>query len=132
LFFVSARTSSMIPLVLKEDSHDDDKTQYHKRKQVSRILKHLKNQLQEKQQIAPKKMPLPSDTLIDRWVHSSLRHHNIEGSDWQKIIYSTLQAIHSQQQESTLELDERINNTHVEHFLLQLLLLTDRKEMYFR
>ena len=118
----------MIPLVLKKDQHDSDKTQYHKRKQISRILKHLKTrlkvQLQEKQQTHPKKMPLPSDTLIDRWVHSSLRNQHIEGNDWQKIIYNTLRAIHSQQQQSTLELDESISNRQVEHFLLQLLLLT--------
>jgi len=123
----------MIPLVLKKDPHaTDDKNQYHKRKQVSRILKHLKSQLQEQQKTDPKNMHLPSDTLIDRWVHSSLRHHHITGNDWQKIIYSTLQAIRSQQQNSTLELDDDIKNTHIEHFLLQLLLLTDRKEMYFR
>jgi hypothetical protein len=123
----------MNPLVLKKDQYKaDNKNQYHKRKQVSRILKHLKSQLQKQQQVDSKNMHVPSDTLIDRWVHSSLRHHHITGNDWQKIIYNTLQAIHSQQQESTLELDENIETTHVEHFLLQLLLLTDRKEMYFR
>jgi len=132
IYFVSIRASSMTSIALKTDPQNNNKTQYHKRNQVSRILKHLTKQLHEKQQLTPKNMPLPSDTLIDRWVHSSLRHQEIVGNDWQKIIYTSLKAIHSQQQLSTLELDQSMDNKHVEHFLLQLLLLTNRKEMYFR
>lgn len=125
----------MIPLILKKEQRDkdNDKSQYHKRKQISRILKHLTSQLYEKQKATPKKSPLPSDILIDRWVHSSLRHHHIDdNNDWQKVIYSTLKAIYFQLHQSTLELDKDIQKSHVDHFLLQLLLLTDRKEMYFR
>jgi hypothetical protein len=110
---------------------ENDKSQYHKRKQVSRIIKHLTHQLMQKTECK-----LPNDVLIDRWVHIALRHHHIAGDDWQKIIYHTLQAIHFHHKRHLLDSKNYTDNNGktvpVEIFLLRLLLLTNSRTMYFR
>ena len=115
---------------------EDDKSQYHKRKQVSRIIKHLTHQLRQQSAHG-----LPNDVLIDRWVHIALRHQHITGDDWQKIIYLTLQSIHFHHKRHLLDSRNPTNDNEqtvserrapVETFLLRLLRLTNSRTMYFR
>ncbi|MFT7388677.1 MAG: hypothetical protein ACI8VC_001932 [Candidatus Endobugula sp.] len=122
--------------VAREHVQEDDKSQYHKRKQVSRIIKHLTHQLR-RQHLCE----VPNDIFIDRWVHIALRHQYIEGDDWQKIIYLTLQAIHSHYKRGLLgnenDVDHYNSNGNskvvsVDIFLLRLLRLTNSNTMYFR
>lgn len=118
----------MPTLAINLHYQEQEKSQYHKRKQVSRIIKHLKSRLIETRTSSL----LPSDTLIDRWVHIALRHHHLAGNDWQKIIFITLQSINSHAKQLVLEGDENLSTIKINAFLLRLLLLTNSKEMYFR
>jgi len=120
--------------VAREHVLEDDKSKYHKRRQVSRIIKHLTHQLRQQHQYE-----VPNDILIDRWIHIALRHQYIEGDDWQKIIYLTLQAIHSHYKRRLLgnenDVDHYNSNSKVVSvniFLLRLLRLTNSNTMYFR
>ncbi|MGS2718231.1 hypothetical protein ACVBE9_08675 [Eionea flava] len=115
---------------LQKPEEKSASSQYRKRKQISRIIKHLAQQL-------PSKISLPDDAVIDQWVHTALRHTYIEGNDWQKLIYHTLQAIHHLNKTSPLHLEQGFMHepkicTKVNTLLLHLLLSTDTKTMYFR
>lgn len=114
------------------DRQNDIRSQYRKRQQISRIIKHLMQQLPETTLL------LPSEKVIDSWVHTALRHTHVDGNDWQKIIFHTLQAIYRLHKTSPLGQQQGFNSdnsttsTTVPCFLLRLLLATDSETVYFR
>lgn len=115
---------------LQDQGEKSVSSQYRKRKQVSRIIKHLAQQL-------PANFTSPNDAAIDQWVLTALRHTYIEGNDWQKLIYHTIQAIHHLNKTSPLDLKQGFKDkpescTKVNTLLLRLLLSIDTKTMYFR
>lgn len=67
----------------------DEKAQLKQRKQISRIIKHLRNQLPSKNLASLH----PSDELINYLVDYALQGQIIEHSDWHKVIYQTLQQL---------------------------------------
>jgi hypothetical protein len=118
----------------------DVKTQKRQQKRISRIIKHLRDQLPPEQSPTIK----PNDDLIDQLVDYALEHQLLCGDDWHVIIYQTLQLLIKKLNLHALDnhnlkpftpiilTDDSINLWHIKAFALRLLAEIDQGTLYFK
>lgn len=122
--------------VLKETEKHELRAHKQKRKQISRIIKHLRDQLPPEQSA----ISLPSDDCIDQLVHHALNDHPPSSHDWHLVIYQTLQRIVSYTNSSHINNNhqamlinrETIDNRQIKAFAMRILALINEREIYFQ
>jgi hypothetical protein len=126
--------------VLPQAPEEDIRIQKRQQKRISRIIKHMRDQL------PPEQLPIikPTDDIIDQLVDYALEHQQLYGDDWHIIIYQTLQLLIKKLNLHALDnnslkpftpiilTDDSINLWHIKVFSLRLLADIDQGTLHFK
>ncbi len=85
-------------------------------RQISRIIKHLRDQLSVDEQFY-----LPSDAVVDSLVQQTLLEYYFRGEDWSLIIKHTLRKISQLQQDELPKQYPQVRCQHIHAFVQRLL-----------